>query len=234
MKLMERPATKSAPSQEATKPAAIDGAAVGVPRLTLSRRQRRPGYIALLVLLVVGLAAVGGWLYTTAGQKVAVVVVVRDVPVGQMISRLDLSTVEVAGDVTAIAGTRLDTAVGQRAAVELLPGTLLQRAMLATGSVLDAGQAQVGLALKGGQLPANGVSPGDVVQVLRLPSQQQVTITGAGSLPQMLTKATVFSARPDASVAGGWLVTVTVPADQAAAVAGASGVGLAALVQVAS
>ncbi len=105
--------------------------------------------------------------------------------------------------------------------------------MLATGPVLDPGQAQVGLALKGGQLPANGVSPGDIVQVLRLPSQEQAT-AAAGTVPQILTKATVFSARPDVSVAGGWLVTVTVPADQAAAVAGASGAGLAALVQVAS
>ena len=50
---------------------AVNGAAVSVARLTLSKRERRPGYIALLVLLVVGLAAVGGWLYTTAGQKVA-------------------------------------------------------------------------------------------------------------------------------------------------------------------
>ena len=223
---------KDRPEAPATSPA-VKGTSVGLTRLTLSKRERRPGYIALLVLLVVGLAAIGGWLYSTAGQKVAVVVVVRDVPVGQMISRLDLSTVEVAGEVTAIAGDRLETAVGQRAAVELLPGTLLQRAMLATGPILDAGQAQVGLALKGGQLPANGLSPGDVVQVLRLPSQQQVNAS-APTLPVTLTKATVFSARADVSVAGGWLVTVTVPADQAAAVAGASGAGLAALVQVAS
>ena len=211
---------------------AVNGAAVSVARLTLSKRERRPGYIALLVLLVVGLAAVGGWLYTTAGQKVAVVVVVRDVPVGQTVSRLDLSTAEVAGDVTAIAGIRLDTAVGQRAAVELLPGTLLQRAMLATGPVLNAGEAQVGLALKGGQLPANGVSPGDTVQVLRLPSQQQAVASPPGA-PVMVTRATVFTARADTSVAGGWLVTVTVDTGQAAAVAAASGAGLAALVQVA-
>ncbi len=125
MKLIERPEPTKTPSKSPTRSVAVNGASVGVARLTLSKRERRPGYIALLVLLVVGLAAIGGWLYTTAGQKVAVVVVVRDVPVGQTVSRLDLSTAEVAGDVTAIAGTRLDTAVGQRAAVELLPGTLL-------------------------------------------------------------------------------------------------------------
>src|ERR1700712_1913818 len=98
MKLIERPAPTKTPAPSPSRSAVVNGASVGVARLTLSKRERRPGYIALLVLLVVGLAAVGGWLYTTAGQKVAVVVVVRDVPVGQTISRLDLSTVEVAGD----------------------------------------------------------------------------------------------------------------------------------------
>ncbi len=127
-------------SRPASAAPTVNGAGVGIARLALSKRQRRPGYVALLVLLVVGLATLGGWLYTTAGQKVAVVVVVRDIPVGHTISRIDLSTVEVAGQVTAIAAIRLDTAVGQRAAVELLPGTLLQRAMLASGPVLPRRQ----------------------------------------------------------------------------------------------
>lgn len=228
--------TTTKPQPTSTVGTSVNGAGVGVARLSLSKRQRRPGYVALLVLLVVGLAAVGGWLYTTAGKKAAVVVVVRDIPVGRPISRFDLSTVEVAGEVTAIAGTHLDTAVGQRAAVELLPGTLLQRAMLASGSVLDAGQAKVGIAVKGGQLPADGLTPGDVVQVLRLPSQQEQTTTGAAAppTPLVLAKATVFSAKVDPAQAGGYLVTVTVPADQSAAVAAASGAGLAALVQVGS
>jgi hypothetical protein len=227
--------TTTKPQPTSTVGTSVNRAGVGVARLSLSKRQRRPGYVALLVLLVVGLAAVGGWLYTTAGKKAAVVVVVRDIPVGQTISRLDLSTVEVAGEVTAIAGTRLDTAVGQRAAVELLPGTLLQRAMLASGPVLDPGQAKVGVAVKGGQLPADGLTPGDVVQVLRLPSQQQQTTTGAAApTPLVLAKATVFSAKVDPAQAGGYLITVTVPADQAPAVAAASGAGLAALVQVGS
>ena len=222
----------------------MNGASVSVTALPLARRQRRPGYIALLLVLVVGLAVVGGWLYTTAGQKLAVVVVVKDIPVGQVIERSDLSTVEVAGDVTAIAGQNLPTVLGQRAAVELLPGTLLQRAMVASGPVLAAGQAQVGIVLKGGQLPADGVSPGDLVQVLRLPGQAAanaaVPTGGAGvagggvAVPVVLTAATVFAARSDPAQTGGWLVTVTVPAGTAAAVAGASGAGLAALVQVGS
>lgn len=213
--------------------AGVNGAVVGVPRLSLAKRQRRPGYMALFVVLVVGLAGVGGWLYSTAGKKVAVVVVVHDVPVGQVIDRSDLSTVQVAGEVTAIAGIRLDSVVGQRAAVELLPGTLLQRAMVSAGPVLDAGEAQVGVAVKGGQLPADGLTPGDVVQVWRLPAP---TVTGAAAAPAVLVaaRASVFAARPDPGQAGGWLVTVTVPADAAALVAAASGSSSAALVRVAS
>ena len=132
--------------------------------------------------------------------------------------------------------------VGQRAAVGLLPGTLVQRAMLATGPVIGPDQAQVGVVLKGGQLPADGLAPGDVVQVFRLPgavAQNAAPTDGsgqpaAGPVPALLAKGVVFAARPDPAVTGGWLVTVTVPAAAAPAVAGASGAGLVALVAVAS
>lgn len=59
-------------------PSRVNGAASagGVPtaRLPLGTRQRKPGYVALAVMLIVGLAALGGFLYSTAGQKTPVVV----------------------------------------------------------------------------------------------------------------------------------------------------------------
>ena len=78
-------------------------------------------------VLVIGIGAAFGYLYSSAGSKEPVVVVTAPVAVGEVIDRSDLSTVDVAGDLTAIAGANLNSVVGERAAVALLPGTLLQR-----------------------------------------------------------------------------------------------------------
>lgn len=203
-----------------------------VVRTPLPTGQRRTGYAALGAVLVIGLGAAFGYLYSTAGQKVPVVVVTGTVPAGQVITRSDLSTVDVAGDITAIAGTNLESVVGQRAAVGLLPDTVLQRSMVTDVDPTPAGVVQVGVAVKGGQLPADGLVPGDTVQVLQLPPAAAAG-GGAAAVPDVVVeKATVFAAVPDPVQAGGTLLTLLVPAGQAAAVAGASGAGAAALVKV--
>ena len=199
----------------------------------LPTRQRRPGYVALAVLLIVGLGAVGAWLYGEAGAKVPVVVVVRPVPAGHVVERSDVSTVAVAGGITAVAGWNLDSVVGRTAAVPLLPDMLVQQSMLTSSGAPGEGQAQVGLAVKGGQLPAGGLAPGDVVAVLQLPP------TGtAAQAPRaadvLVGRATVFSVRSDPAQAGGSLVTVTVPTASMTAVAAAGGSGAVALVKVAA
>ena len=60
-------------------------------------RQRHNGLTALAVALIVGLAAVGAYLYSSAGSKVPVVMVVRHVQAGQVLQRQDLTTVAVSG-----------------------------------------------------------------------------------------------------------------------------------------
>lgn len=65
---------------------ALPVAMVGTP---LPLRQKRPGYAALAVVLIVGFAALGGYFYSQAGKKVPVVVVTTDVPVGHKIERSD-------------------------------------------------------------------------------------------------------------------------------------------------
>lgn len=213
---------------------------VFTPRSPLPTRQRRPGLAAIGLIVVLGMGAVFGWLYTTAGEKTPVVVMAREVPVGQMIERADLSTVDVAGSVTAIAGANLSSAVGQRAAVGLIPGTLLQRGMLTSADPIPAGQVQVGVALKAGQLPADGVNAGDKVAVVRLggtaasgaaPSAAQASSASAVVLADA---ATVYSVRADPTQTGGSLVTLVVTPEQGLAIAEASSTGNAALIKVPS
>lgn len=211
---------------------AVAGAQVPSARLPLRTRQRKPGYIALAVALVVGLAALGGYFYTVAGSKTPVVVVVNEIPAGHVVAREDLSTVDVAGGVTAVAASNIATVVGQTATVTLLPNTLLQRSMVTDGPLLGADEAQVGVEVVGGQLPADGLLPGDTVLVLQLPDKSQ-----AGSQLQAQTlveKATVFATAADPSDAAGTLVTLVAPAAAAPAIATASNFGLVALVKVAS
>jgi hypothetical protein len=187
--------------------------------------------VALGVVLIVGLAAAGAWLYSSAGAKTPVVVVVQSVPAGHAITRADVSTVEVAGGVTAIAGANLESVIGQDAAVALLPNMLLQRSMLTAATGLDPGIAEVGVAVTSGQIPADGLVPGDTVQILRLPGD------GASSsqpAQELVAQARVFAVRADPAQAGGTLLTLTVPSSQAALVATAAGAGKVALVRVAA
>jgi SAF domain len=198
----------------------------------LPPRQRRPGYVALAVLLIVGFAAVGTYLYGRAGAKTPVVVVVADVPAGHVIHRGDVSAVAVAGAVTAIAANHLDSVVGQTAAVRLLPGMLLQRSMVAQGAGLPADVAQVGVAVRPGQVPADGLIPGDTVEVVGLPATGTVA---AASAPQVLVgQARVFACRDNPSQAGGTLLTLLVPMAQATRVAAAAATGQVVLIKVAS
>jgi SAF domain len=201
------------------------------PGTALPTRQRKPAYIALLVALVVGLAALGAYWYSRAGQKTAVVVVVRDVPAGHVIERSDLSTANVAGDVTAIGASHLDSVLGQTAAVELLPNTLLQRSMVTSSRGLSPDQAKVGVEVKPGQIPADGLPDGASVEVLQLPSKDAA---GSGQQPPavLAQQATVYSSAADPSQSGGTLLTLVVPKSSAAAIAAASNAGAIALVQV--
>lgn len=210
-----------------------NGSAAAPPlaRTPLPTRQHRVGWTALGAVLIVGVGLAFGYLYSSAGSKEPVVVVAAPVAVGEVVDRSDLSTVDVAGDITAVAGMNLESVVGQRAAVALLPGTLLQRSMLTAQDPIKPGEAQVGVAVKAGQIPADGVAPGDLVQVLRLPAQ--AAEAGDPAPPAVLVeRATVFAAHQDPNQPGMTLLTLVVPAEVAPAVAAASAVGAAAVVKV--
>lgn len=182
------------------------------PITPLPTRARRPGLIAAAVLLIVGFALGGALLVSRAGDSTEVLVVSRAVPAGHVIESGDLSAARLSGSVRAIAASDLQTVVGSTAAVGLVSGQVLNRDMLSIAPVPAAGQSMVGLALKPGQFPADGLAIGDRVLVVLLPAATDLAGSGPGA--RAITVGDLYGLRAD-STGSDTLVTLIVPLDTA-------------------
>jgi hypothetical protein len=139
-------------------------------------RQTRPllGVVAVLLILVSG--AAGAVLHLRAGSRVEVIVVARTIPVGHRIERADLRATPISADTDAesVSAAQAEQVVGKVATTTLLPGMLVTPEALAPTVTPAAGEAIVGLDLTGAQLPlpADQLSPGAMVQLVRTPPRQ--------------------------------------------------------------
>ncbi|MFC0861669.1 SAF domain-containing protein [Sphaerimonospora cavernae] len=127
--------------------------------------KRRPAMAVVGVLAVVLSAVVGLQLYQVAAHRTQVLVMARDVPIGQVIEAQDLTSLAV-GVVPGMQWTRTqdrDGVIGKRATADLRAGTLLAPSQFGTALIPDDGQQIVPIALKASQLPARGLKPGDWV-----------------------------------------------------------------------
>lgn len=199
-------------------------------RTALPTRGRRPGLIAVAVLLIVGFALGGALLVSRAGDTTEVLVASRAVPAGHVIEPGDVSAVRLSGSVRAIAAGQLRTVVGSTAAVGLVGGQVLNRDMLTTASVPGAGQAMVGLALHPGQFPADGLSVGDRVLAVMIPSAGAAGSTVEAAMA--LTTGQIYGLRADGSGGADTLVTLVVPIEVAGRVLAQSAAGRLGLVKV--
>lgn len=205
------------------------------PGQPLRTRQRRRGLVAAGVLLVLICGVLAGVLYTRAGGKVSVIVTARAVPVGHTIGSTDLTTAQVATDsIPAFAGSHLSEVIGKTAAVGLVAGEIVSPAMLSAGTALRTGLAVVGVAVKPGQLPADGLAGGDTVMVIVLSAAPPTAASGSVGVPSVLTDAAPVVDTATLPAGAGTVVSVQVPTADAAQLAAASSAGLVALVKVAS
>ncbi|WP_433229251.1 SAF domain-containing protein [Actinomadura formosensis] len=148
----------------------------GGPLPTSSKRlarQRRPGWIASGVMLLVFAMAANVYLFRSAGERMPVVRVARDVPVGHSIVQADLDVVRVATDSpgATIPQRQLREVIGQRAAVGLRKGTFLAASQLTAQQSPQRGQALVTVPLKAGAVPS-GLAPGWHVRVVFASGEQ--------------------------------------------------------------
>jgi len=141
-------------------------------RLPTARRERKPALAAFALLLIIGGALAAGLLVVQSGKRVAAIEITRQVAAGQRIPLGAMQQVQIAS------GTGLDyvpwaeaSQVARFYAATTIPrGTLLTGAMVARASGVTTGRDIVGLALSGGQLPAQ-LKPGDQVRIYAVSGQ---------------------------------------------------------------
>ncbi|MEV0168980.1 SAF domain-containing protein [Nonomuraea fuscirosea] len=140
---------------------------------------RRSPMMLVAGVALTALGALVAWqVYGVASERVPVLVIARDVPIGQQLQAQDLRTVALGLDATvqSVDAAGKSTVIGKRAAVDLRAGSLLSPTQVTETLVPAPGEVVVPVALKSSRLPARGVQPGDRVVATALSSGA----TGAG------------------------------------------------------
>jgi len=168
---------------------------------------------AVLVIVLGGLAS--AWLYTSLGDRTAVIAVATDIAYGQVLTEDMLRSVSISTDpdVESIPFAELDSVLGQRAGVDLPAGSLLTRGAVAASVIPGAGQELVPVALAAEQVPATGLRPGDLVRLVGTSGDPTAAATGGGDDPavRVSVEGTVLAVSPP-TVGGNVVVDVLVDA----------------------
>jgi hypothetical protein len=155
---------------------------------------RRYGQWAGTVLFVVMSVLLAGWFWQQRDDRVAVLAVTDSVAAGEVITARDLEVIEVSGVKGAIGSADSDRVIGSRAAVGLVDGQVLTRAMFTTDPIPGSRERVVGLQLDATRMPT-GILPGDVVIVIAVPPAGDPSTPSELESPAVLAdRATVASA----------------------------------------
>lgn len=239
MKIQERTGAGNSRSAAPVQPAVGE-------RLPAPPRERKPALAALAVLLIL-IGALGATvLVLRAGDRVEVVKVTAEIPAGESVSDDNVTSVMVADDpsIHYVKWNQVDGLKKLKATNTIPKGAVAVGEMFSSKSGLPAGKSAVGVALKEGQYPADGLKAGDSVDVYQVGdsassgSGDKETGGSAGSSASdspIVSAARVSSVanKSDATVSTGALgVTLMVDSADAAAVTRAASAGAVSLVQV--
>jgi hypothetical protein len=149
---------QQAPWGEATAPAGR--------RMPSAPRERKPVLAVLAVLLIVGGALAAGALVVKSSQRIGAIEVTQAISQGGQIPAGAIQEVQISADSgVSYVSWQYAGQVSQYFATMTIPkGTLLNNGMLAKTNALPNDEAEVGLALKDGQLPDN-LQAGNAVDI---------------------------------------------------------------------
>jgi hypothetical protein len=173
--------------------APVSAGPVAAPRV-LRQRRVRAGHLGLAVLLVALGGLLAGFAFVTVARTGDYLAVNRQVAIGAVITNADVAIVQIPASpgLKPIPAAEVRRVVGKRAAVTLVPGTLLTYQQLTDQILVGPGQRQVAVGLKPERLPAKRLNPGDqVILVSTAPASQVAGASGTGPATQERFNATV-------------------------------------------
>jgi len=196
------------------------------------RRQRSLplAAVAVVCMLTAIVAFVG--IQLSVSDRDAVLALARPVRAGATITAEDLTIAQITADpaLKPIPASSRSTVIGRTAAADLPAGTLLVDSSLGSATVVEDGEALVGIEVPAAAAPVDALRPGDRVQIVGIDKTADGAAQGLG---EVITEGRVVRVSPGRSTSTtATNVSVIVPADKAAAVAGASVAQRAALVVV--
>lgn len=189
-----------------------------------------PGRRARLPELVVGAALMVGfalaavlWHMSTTDSKPALALA-APVSRGQVVKASDLRVVYVSSDdpIARLGRGEAGALVGRTALSDLPAGTLLTRGSVAPAVSVGPGEGLVGLALEPGQLPANQLIAGDVVNVIAGPAEGAGALQPDGRQTAVLASRATLYAVDDIGTQGRRFVSVKLSEGDANRVAAAA------------
>lgn len=197
-----------------------------------ARARRRPLLVAAGIVAVALGALVSVWAYTSTSTTQPVIAVREQVGRGQVITEADLVAVRTSIDpaLRTLPASRTPSVVGQRAATDLLPGSLLTPAAITPALVPAQGRSVVGLALSSAKMPAAILVPGDAVRVISTPPTGAPAPAGAGASQPVEVEARVVAVAEAPDVPGTSIVNVEVDAAGAGVLAARAATGEVAVV----
>ncbi|MFG2894905.1 SAF domain-containing protein [Streptomyces sp. NPDC048248] len=192
-----------------------------VPR----RRKRSMLVLGVLVTLVGVLGT--SMLVRSAGDRVDVLAVTRDVPAGQEITAEDLTTAALPNDpaLAPVKASEKSSVIGRRATAPLHRGELLTDAQIHGGKALPAGQELVAVEVQRGAAPVDALAPGDQVKIVSTPGKDEQV---SKQMPEEIEAQIVKVGAPNAS--GAVVVQVSVAGTDSSLVAARAATGRVAIV----
>ncbi|WP_405058385.1 hypothetical protein OG474_37400 [Kribbella sp. NBC_01505] len=190
-----------------------------------NNRERRPALAALAVILILLGAAGSALIALNSGNRQDYVAVGLDsIPPGHLMTDKDLAKGDLAGATDAlIKWSDRNTVLGRYTTGWVYRDQFLTKGNLTGDIPIPPSGAKVGVVLDAGRAPSDGLSPGDLVQVIRVPTANQDTVGPAslvGAALVMDAKGGVVADK--GSTVNTLNVSILVPAGKAAAVAAAA------------